>query len=47
MKKTLLLLISFVFAITSYSQDWTAPVQINTLHFTYDYVVQTAKFIKR
>lgn len=31
MKTTLLFLISFVFAITSYSQQWTEPVKINTL----------------
>ncbi len=31
MKKMLLFLISFVFVINSFSQDWTEPVQINTL----------------
>jgi len=31
MKKTLLLLISFVFLLNVFSQDWTVPVQINTL----------------
>ena len=31
MKKILLFLIPFLFAINSYSQEWTEPVQINTL----------------